>query len=172
MLEMLEKILGDLPRDYPVPVIVAAHLHPSDDGGLAKYLDHHALIRVKEAMDKEPILQGHVYIAPSNYHLLVEHDRTLALNMDEKVNFARPSIDVLFESAAFVYQERLVGILLTGASHDGAQGIRVIKSYGGRTIAQAPATSKYPAMPLAALNTGCVDALLSETTMTDILDLR
>jgi two-component system chemotaxis response regulator CheB len=168
-MEVLISLLGNLPPDYPLPIIIAIHLHPSDQGDLARLMDSQTSIRVKEAREKYLIEPGNVYTAPADYHLLVEHDKTFALTIDDRVNSARPSIDVLFESAAFVYREHLTGILLSGANNDGAHGLAVIKQSGGLTIVQAPDTAQYPAMPQAAINIGCVDQLLQQTTLLDIL---
>ncbi len=168
-IKVLISLLGNLPQGYPLPVIIAAHLHPSDQGGLARLMDSQASIRVTEACEKCPIEPGCVYTAPADYHLLVEHDKTFALTVDDRVNYARPSIDVLFESAAFVYGRRLAGILLSGANSDGARGIAAIKRLGGLTIVQAPDTAQCPMMPQAAINTGCVDRFLEPTILLDIL---
>lgn len=107
--------------------------------------------------------------APADYHFLVEHDKTFALTVDDRVNYACPSIDILFESAAFVYGEQLTGILLSGANRDGARGLAAIKQSGGLTVVQAPDTAQCPAMPRAAINIGGVDQLLQPTTLLDIL---
>nr|WP_319395492.1 chemotaxis protein CheB [uncultured Desulfobacter sp.] len=168
-IEVVLSLLGNLQPDYPLPIIIVIHLHPSDRGGLAGQMDGQTAIRVKEAREKAPIEPGTVYTAPADYHLLVEHDKTFALSVDDRVNYARPSIDVLFESAAFVYGKNLIGILLSGANNDGAQGLSVIKRAGGLTVVQAPETAQYPVMPQAAVNIGCVDQLLGQTTLFDIL---
>ena len=166
---VLISMLRDLPPDYPLPVIVATHLHPSDQGDLAGLMDSRTSIRVQEAREKHFIEPGIVYMAPADYHLLVEHDKTFALTVDARVNYARPAIDVLFESAAFVYGKQLVGILLSGANSDGAQGLAAIKQYGGLTVVQAPETAQCPVMPQAAIDMGCVDRLLEPATLFDIL---
>ncbi|WP_020585725.1 chemotaxis protein CheB [Desulfobacter curvatus] len=168
-IEVLISLLGNLPPDYPLPIVVAIHLHPSDQGDLARQMDSRTSIRVKEAREKHPIKPSSVYIAPADYHLLVEHDKTFALTVDDRVNYARPSIDVLFESAAFVYGEHLAGILLSGANNDGALGLAAIKRSGGLTVVQAPDTAQCPAMPQAAINIGCVDRFLEPATLLDIL---
>lgn len=168
-IEILFSLLGNLGPDYPLPVIIVIHLHPSDRGDLARQMDSQTSIQVKEAREKAPIEPGAVYTAPADYHLLVEHDKTFTLTVDDRVNYARPSIDVLFESAAFVYGKHLIGILLSGANSDGAQGLAVIKRSGGLTVVQAPETAQCPAMPQAAINIGCVDQLLRQTTLLDIL---
>lgn len=168
-IEVLVSLLGTLPKNYPLPIIIAIHLHPSDQGDLAALMDSQTSIEIKEAREKHPIEPGSVYTAPADYHLLVEHDKTFALTVDDRVHYARPSIDVLFESAAFVYGKKLTGILLSGANNDGAHGLAVIKQSGGLTIVQAPETAQCPAMPQAAIDIGCVDRLLQSTTLLDIL---
>jgi two-component system chemotaxis response regulator CheB len=116
---------------------------------------------VKEADQNEFVQRGHVYIAPANYHLLVERDRSLSLSIDEKVCYSRPSIDVLFETAADVYRAALIGVLLTGANHDGTAGLKKIKQRGGLTIAQDPATAEVATMPHSAIQKQVVDKVLS-----------
>ena len=168
-IEVVNDLLNTLPPDYPLPVIVVIHLHPSDQGDLAGQMNSRTRIRVQEAREKHSIEPGNVYTAPADYHLLVEHDKTFSLTVDDRVNYARPSIDVLFESAAFVYGAQLIGILLSGANKDGAQGLALIKRAGGFTVVQAPETAQCPTMPQAAMDTGCVDQLLQPTTLLDIL---
>jgi len=159
-LEALSEILEVLPGSYAIPILVAQHLHPTDSGYLAVHLERLCPLTVTEALDKEPILPGHVYLAPANYHLLVEKDETLSLSVDEKVNWSRPSIDVLFESAARVWARRLVGVILSGANNDGTEGLRLIKRYGGLTMAQDPQSAGHPTMPQAAIDAGCVELVL------------
>ena len=118
-----------------------------EDDYLAFSLNESCQLVVKEAEEKDPIKPGYVYIAPANYHLLVEGDQTLSLSVDAKVCYSRPSIDVLFETAAEVYRSDLVGVILTGASDDGTSGLKRIKEQGGLTIAQDPATAEYAVMP-------------------------
>ena len=126
-IEALSVILRSLPDEYALPILVVQHLHPTSGSYFATLLDGLCRLRVTEACDKEPVRPGHVYVAAADYHLLVERDETLALSIDEKVNWSRPSIDVLFESAARVWAERLVGVLLSGANSDGTEGMRTIK---------------------------------------------
>ena len=114
---------------------------------------------VRDAGDKDPIVGGCIYLAPPDYHLLVEHG-SFALSVDERVQFARPSVDVLFESAADAYGERAIGIILTGANADGAEGLRRLKQRGGVAIVQAPDSAERPEMPSAALAATEVDAVL------------
>ncbi len=157
----LTKLLPVFPADYPLPIVVAQHLHPwQDDYHLEHFGDQCALI-VKEAGDKESIEAGHVYFAPPNYHLLINDDKTFSLSVDDKVNYARPSIDVLFESAVDVYAPWLVGVILTGANNDGAEGLRLIKEKGGLAIVQDPQTAESGYMPKAAMEATPVDHVLS-----------
>ena len=116
--------------------------------------------RVKQADEKEKIVPAMIYIAPPNYHLLVEDDRTFSLSVDELVNFSRPSIDVLFESAADAYGKRLIGIILTGANSDGSNGLKKIKECGGMAIVQDPESSEADTMPRAAIKATKVDYVL------------
>ncbi len=158
--EALAVILFALPAGLAIPVLVAQHLHASDNGSFARYLASKTRLSVVEPCDKERIEPGRVYTAPANYHMLVERDGTLALSVDERVNWSRPSIDVLFESAALIWGAGLVAVILSGASADGANGIQAVKRAGGFTIAQDPDTADHPFMPRAAIATGAVDDVL------------
>lgn len=160
-LRALIELFKNLPSDYPLPMIVTQHLYPMEDSCLADILNRITSLNVLEAGDKEEVKPGKIYLAPPNYHLLVERNETFSLSSDEKVNYSRPSIDVMFESAAYVWGDLLVGIILTGANNDGAKGIKIIKEFGGLTIAQDPEKAEYPAMPLFAINTGAVDKILN-----------
>lgn len=147
----LKLILGTLPADFPVPVLAVAHISPDSDDGLAVLLDAFSAIRVKEADEQEAVNPGTAYLAPANYHLLVERGGNLALSIDPPVNFACPSVDVLFESAAEVYGAALIGVILTGAGLDGSKGLLKIKNNGGVTVVQDPADAEMDSMPLNAL---------------------
>ncbi len=150
-----------LPGTFPLIVAVVQHLHPTDCGYLPEYLNRLCELPVVEAEEKTLLCTGHIYIAPANYHLLVERDETLSLSVDPKVNYARPSIDVFFDSAARTWGSRLIGIILTGANSDGTEGLGRIKKRGGLTIAQDPATAESPVMPKAAIDGGCVDRIMT-----------
>jgi two-component system chemotaxis response regulator CheB len=150
-IELLEGLLKALPRALRLSLLVVQHVHPTERGYLAELLAAHAAVPVTEAEDKQAIAPGHVYVAPANYHLLVERDETLALSTDQKVNYSRPSIDVLFESAAYALGPRLVGVLLTGANNDGAAGLALIAHHGGFVVVQDPKTAAHPVMPEAGL---------------------
>jgi two-component system chemotaxis response regulator CheB len=145
------RFLPLLPRDFPLPVMIVVHLPPDGESLLAPLLNSRCQLSVKEAEDKEPISPGVVYIAPPNYHLLVEPDFLLSLSQDDCVLYSRPSIDVLFESAADAYGDALAGIILTGASSDGAAGLKALVDAGGSAYVQDPATAEASAMPEAAL---------------------
>ena len=157
----LRTILSRLPSNFPLSVIIVQHEYPTSDDFLAHYLDERCSLKAKQADEKEEILPGVVYIAPPNYHLMVEEDRTFSLSISEPVNYARPSIDVLFETAADVYKARLVGVILTGGNADGSAGLRRIKDSGGLSIVQDPETAEAYAMPKAAIAATQVDHILS-----------
>lgn len=146
-LEAVKTILRCLDRDFRFPIFVCLHVAPDPDSSLAALLCRATGLVVMEAEDKQPIEEGRVYVAPGGYHLLVEKDYTFSLSVDERVNYSRPSIDVLFESAADAYRERLVGVLLTGASADGAKGLKAIQDLGGVVLAQDPETASQATMP-------------------------
>lgn len=150
-MKALTILLPYLPENYPLSVIVVLHLHPRQNRYFLEHYSQFCALNVKEADEKENIQAGYVYFAPPNYHLLVENNKTFSLSTDEKVNYSRPSIDVLFESAAAVYGPRLAAILLTGANNDGAEGLRLIKEKGGLVIVQDPQSADSAYMPEAAL---------------------
>ena len=154
------KLISLLPAEFPGTVIVAQHQYPHTDSGVSRYLDRMCRLKVREAREKATVAAGVIYTAPPNYHLLVEKDGTFSLTVDEKVNYSRPSIDVLFESAARVWRSRLIGVILTGANHDGAYGLGVVKRFGGLAIVQDPATAEFPAMPRAAIDAGAADRVM------------
>lgn len=149
--QALLAILPALPASFALPILVVVHIPPDRDNMLVPLLQAKCRAKVKEAEDKEPIERGVIYFAPSDYHLLVEADQSLALSSDEHVNYSRPSIDVLFESAADAYGPGLVGVILTGANHDGAEGLRRVHAAGGVAIVQDRAEAYAAAMPDSAL---------------------
>jgi two-component system, chemotaxis family, protein-glutamate methylesterase/glutaminase len=156
----LASVLEALPADFGLPVVVAQHRpHGSGDDMLERVLARSSKLPVVPAHDKEPLEPGTVYVAPPDYHLIVEAGH-LALSTDDVVQFARPSIDVLFESAADAYGARAVGVLLTGVNQDGAEGLARIAAAGGFTIAQDPETAERPEMPRAAVERGAARKVL------------
>jgi two-component system chemotaxis response regulator CheB len=150
-LRALEQIFAGLPEDFPTPIVVAQHRDDdSDDELLSRLLNRHTPLRVADADDKAALEAGTILLAPPGYHVLVT-DGCVELTVDEPVQFARPSIDVLFETAADAYGPRTLAVLLTGANADGADGLVEIQRRGGRTIVQDPETAERPEMPRAAL---------------------
>jgi two-component system chemotaxis response regulator CheB len=146
----LREILGRLPADFPLPVAAVLHRHRESDDLLAAVLQHHSPFPVREVRDKDPIQPRCLYLAPADYHLMVEPDY-FSLSIDEPVNYARPSIDVLFESAADAFGARAIAVVLTGANQDGARGAAEIRRRGGAVIVQDPSTAESPVMPAAAI---------------------
>lgn len=157
----LEIILRGLVSDFSLPIAIVQHrgVDPLEQSQLTRLLQLHCPLPLCEANDKEPMTGGRVFLAPPDYHLLVDDGR-FALSTDDRVSFARPSIDVLFESAADSYREGVLGVVLTGANADGAHGAACIKRRGGSVIAQDPRTAEAPTMPQAAIAAGAVDRVL------------
>jgi len=158
--EAVGLLLAALPHDFAPAVLVVIHVPPASDNLLVSVLSSRCAMKVQEAGDKEAIRGGTVYVAPPGYHLLVEPDRSFALSIDAPVNYSRPSIDVLFESAAYAYRENLLGIVLTGANADGAEGLARIRAFGGRAWVQEPATAVASVMPSSAIEHAGADRIL------------
>ena len=157
--EALHAVVTGLPGDFPVPILIVQHMDPRHKSMLAGLLGRRCKLRVKQAANDELIEFGTIYIAQPDMHLLVRGDR-LILTDTKLVHFSRPSIDLLFESVADVYGDRAIGVILSGSGVDGAAGIRAIKSKGGTTLIQDPASAAHAGMPQAARATGCVDVTL------------
>jgi two-component system chemotaxis response regulator CheB len=158
-LAALQSLLPALAPAFPTPVVVAQHRGKDSDDGLCEFLRRYCPLPLSEPNDKERIESGHVYLAPRDYHLLVERGR-FALSTEPPVAFARPSVDVLFESAADAYRDLVVGVVLTGANRDGARGLARIKSCGGLAVVQEPHGAESRAMPEAAIAAVEVDRVL------------
>jgi two-component system chemotaxis response regulator CheB len=159
----LHTILSRLPGDFCVPIVVAQHRHKKSDDGLPEYFRRNTQLNVVDAEDKQWIKPSHVYLAPADYHLLVERNDErgeLHLSLEEPVRFSRPSIDVLFDSAADAYGPQLIGVVLTGSNEDGARGAKCIKERGGIVVVQDPRTAEAPEMPSAVAGTVKVDRVL------------
>lgn len=156
----LSVVLPGLDRRLPLPVFIVQHMSPSSDPYLVEHLQNICQVEVKLAEDKETPRPAVIYLAPPDYHLLVEEDYSLALSLENRVNYSRPSIDVLFESAAEVYFDRLVGVIMTGASADGTKGLLRIKECGGLTVVQAPETAEVDIMPESAIKSVEVDYIV------------
>lgn len=160
-LAALTALFETLPARYPLPILLVQHRAKDSQDLFEEVLQRKCRIEIKQADEKERILPGRIYVAPPDYHMLVERDRTLSLSFDAPVTFSRPSIDVLFESAALVYRHKLVAIVLTGSNNDGANGIRAVGNAGGLTIAQDPKEAAYAYMAQAAIDTAKVEHVWS-----------
>jgi two-component system chemotaxis response regulator CheB len=168
-IEALKVLLPALPASFSLPIAIVQHRDLHSSGFLAAFLNSMSRIAVSEAEDKEPFCAGHAYLAPAGYHLLIESDCSLSLSVDPRVNYSCPSIDVLFESAADVFAESLIGIVLTGANADGAQGLKAIKAHGGLAVVQDPQTASAMAMPRAALEATPVDYVVDLVRIAPLL---
>jgi two-component system chemotaxis response regulator CheB len=150
-MEALKIILPVFPPAFPIPIVIVQHISSLSNGFMIQYMNSISSVRVKEAEEKELLTSATVYFAPPNYHLLIEEDQTLSLSVENKVNYARPSIDVMFESAVYAYGNAIIGVILTGANNDGAKGLATIKNVGGYAIVQSPETAYSDSMPKAAI---------------------
>lgn len=150
--KITSRINASLPADYPLPVIICMHRLRNVKTGIITALSNNTRIHICEPFDKDPIEAGKVYIAPANYHLLIEQGSYFSLSTVKPVNHSRPSIDVAMRSAAGVYRKRLVGILVSGANSDGAEGMMAIHKAGGTTLVQEPSEAEIPTMPEAAID--------------------
>lgn len=151
-LEALSRLLPPLPPRLPFPLLVVLHRLPNVRTNLVEVLQDYTTLPVSEVRDKQALEPGQLYLAPANYHVLVERDQSLSLSVSEPVNFSRPSIDVTLVSAAEVYGPRCTGIILTGASPDGARGMKLLHDKGGRCLVQSPAEAVVRTMPEATLH--------------------
>lgn len=158
-LRALQVLLGGLPKDFPAPVVVVQHRHVSSEAAFSTLLQTYSALPVSEATDKIALAPGQVYIAPTDYHLLVDSDG-LGLSTEGPVNHSRPSIDVLFESASYAFGASVIGVVLTGSTSDGARGAALIKARGGVVLVQDPATAESGAMPAAAIAATNVDKIV------------
>ena len=169
----LDVLLTVFPLLHPLPssaVIVILHRKSFRDSMLPHLFTMHNFLVIKEAEEKETITAGSVYIAPADYHLLIETDGTLSLDVSEKINYSRPSIDISMETAAEAYLDKVVGILLSGANADGVRGLERIKECGGFTIAQQPDTAIVNYMPKQAIEKGVADAVLTPEEIADFIN--
>ncbi len=166
--EVLSFLLPNLRVGCSAAFMVVMHIPRERPSLLPQVFSSRCVLPIREAEDKEPVRPGTIYFAPPDYHLLVDRGPALALSSDEPVHFSRPSIDVLFESAADIYRERLMGMILTGANRDGASGLAAIARAGGRTIVQEPGSAAAAYLPEAALAEGPVDAVLSVPELAEL----
>ncbi|UOE42021.1 chemotaxis protein CheB [Chryseobacterium suipulveris] len=169
----LDVLLKTLPKLHSVlsfPIILVLHRKPGQDSLLTELLKSRTKLQVKEAEEKEKILPSTIYIAPPNYHLLIEKDRTFSLDASEKVNFSRPAIDVTLENAADVYGENLVALLLSGSNTDGTVGLKTVKEHGGTILVQHPESATSPFMPENAARNSEPDAILQIEEMPNYIN--
>jgi two-component system chemotaxis response regulator CheB len=159
-LSALSRVLGELPTSFPAALVVIQHLDPRHRSLMADILARRTQLKVKEAEEGDHLLAGVVLIAPPNRHILVNPDGTISLTQTELVHFVRPSADLLFESTAASFRDRMIAVVLTGSGTDGSMGVAAVKKMGGTVIAQDRATSEFFGMPSAAINTGNVDFVL------------
>lgn len=164
-LTALEPVLGALGPEFPLPVAATLHVLPGSPSLLVEVVSRRCALRVREADDKLPLEPGTLTFAPPDYHLLVESDLRASLSLDAREHFCRPSIDVLFGSAAASLGPRVVAVLLSGANADGARGLAAVRAAGGLALAQDPATCACPEMPLAAVALGAPERVLSPSAL-------
>jgi two-component system, chemotaxis family, protein-glutamate methylesterase/glutaminase len=167
-LTALNRVLGELPGDFPAAIVVVQHLDPRHPSMMAEILSRRARLQVKQAVEGDLVRPGMVYIAPPDRHLLV-NPGTLSLSQTELVHFVRPSADLLFESVAASYRERALAVVLTGTGADGSMGVQAVKKMGGTVIAQDESSSDFFGMPGGAIQTGCVDYILPLTAIAQTL---
>ncbi|GAC1439408.1 MAG: chemotaxis protein CheB [Sediminibacterium sp.] len=149
---VLTGVLKELPPEFSIPVVIILHRMRNVSSEMAELLSLNNLYKqITEPEDKTAIRTGGIYLAPQNYHLLIEEDRTISLDYSDPVHFSRPSIDVSFECAAKVYKDKTLAVLLSGANRDGAAGLSSVIQEGGTGIVQSPDTAEYPAMPRAGI---------------------
>lgn len=157
----LGEILPSLPMQFPLPIVIVVHLSPTRQSLLPEIFDRKCALPVTEVFDKVSITPGCVYFSPPDYHLLIENGLTCALSVDNPVNYSRPSIDVLFESAAASVGKGVLAIVLTGTGADGARGLKAVRDAGGIGWVQSPDTAQSPVMPRSAIEIGGADAILT-----------
>ncbi|HVL00128.1 MAG TPA: chemotaxis protein CheB [Dongiaceae bacterium] len=169
-LDALLILLGSLAPDYRLPTLVVLHQRANRESGVPAMLAGHTHLTVLEVEDKLSIEMGHLYVAPPNYHVLIEKEKLLSLSIEPPVNFCRPAIDVTLESAAFVYRDRLIACVLSGANQDGADGAREVKRRGGRVYVQDTAEAQVATMPQSVAAAVSVDRMLPMRGMADLLN--
>lgn len=169
-LEVLLKVLPILKPNLDFPIIIIVHRKQGMDSLLTDLLNNKTALKVKEADEKEIIKDGTIYIAPSNYHLLVEKDFTFSLDYSEKINYSRPAIDATFQSAALAYEDGLVGLLLSGSNADGVNGLITINKYGGVSLVQEPKSAQVSYMPDQAILRANVSAILKIEEMANYIN--
>lgn len=168
-LRVVMQLLANLPANFAAPILIVLHRNGQHESVLTELLAARSSLPVKEVEEKEMLIAGTVYIAPQDYHVLLEPNGCFSLDYSEKVHYSRPSIDVTFIAAAIVYKERLIGILLSGANADGASGMQKIRIYGGTAIIQDPEEAEVNYMPMQALLSGPINFSFTTSQMIDYL---
>jgi len=168
-IQAIRILLAKLPVSLNIPVVIVLHIGNNKISALLSQLNNKTSFFVKEAEEKETISPKTVYFAPPNYHIQIEDNQTISLSTDAKVNFSRPSIDVLFETAAWVYKDEIIGVLLTGSNNDGSMGLLEIKKYGGKTIVENPKTAFSKTMPYSATTLFEPDYIVNIEDIADII---
>lgn len=169
-IEVILNLLSGLRSDLHFSIIIVLHRKSSSDHALIDLFNSRCILEVLEANEKEKILAGHIYVAPANYHLLIESDFTFSLDASEKIEYSRPSIDVTFQSAADVYGSSMAALLLSGANSDGSEGIASVSKAGGLTLVQNPANAEVASMPKAAISKTSVDYILDSKDIPDFVN--
>ena len=169
--KVLEKLITGLKGELKTPIIIVQHISSLAENYIVTYLNERTELHIKEVEEKEDIQAGTVYMAPPNYHILVERNRTLSLTVDKRVSYARPSIDVLFETAAEVYQHKLLGIILTGANSDGTHGCKIVKQWGGIVFVQDPDEAEFNEMPLSVIRENAQDRIVTIDVLIEFINL-
>ncbi|MBN2618960.1 MAG: chemotaxis protein CheB [Spirochaetales bacterium] len=159
-LSVLEKIISSIDV-LPIPLVIVQHISPDSGDSVLRLLKKYSSIPFTEPIDKEGLEENHIYLAPPDYHVMIEHDKSFSLYLGPKENFCRPAIDLLFETAAEVYKDGVLGIILTGANRDGLRGCQKIKLFHGTVIAQNPEEAQVPVMPKAVVSEGLADHVLN-----------
>jgi two-component system chemotaxis response regulator CheB len=169
-LKIILYILSHLKQGFAIPIVIVLHRKNDSESTLSDVINNSTHLKVKEAEDKEPIVTGMVYVAPADYHLLIEKEHIFSLDVSEKVNFSRPSIDVTFQTAAEAYGSHLIAIILSGANDDGTDGLKTVRKKNGTVIAQDPKTASMYVMPQSAIDHGLADHIFSAKEIADFLD--
>jgi two-component system chemotaxis response regulator CheB len=169
-LDVLIQVLPGVSSTLPFAILIVLHRKYSTGSALTDLLAAKSRMPVREVEDKEQIIPGHLYIAPSDYHVLLENKQEFALDFSEKINYSRPSIDVSFESAAYVFRQGVTALLLSGSSADGMEGLRAIRAAGGYAAVQLPSSAQFPFMPQQAIDSVSINRLLDIEEMAEFIN--
>ncbi|HEY0666785.1 MAG TPA: chemotaxis protein CheB [Sphingobacteriaceae bacterium] len=169
-LEILLNILPGLTIKLPFAIVIVLHRKSSINSSLAELFASKTNIPVTEVEEKDPILPSRIYVAPADYHLMIEADKTFSLDASEKINFSRPSIDLTFQTAAEAYRDKLVALLLSGANTDGTEGLSQVRQFGGITAVQDPEDARVPLMPQTAIKAMKIDHILKNSNIASFIN--